>query len=201
MIAVLVIGGFTLCRGSQTHAGLRSIGAERSSRRSFLGAGLFKLLPPQVEKSIIEFTNTPIFCISSSRASSSAAFWNGSPGSGQRLSEDIHSARPPLVAAGLSNGGRDPHGLGPSQLLLCRASDHGRPCRRRAPYRSRSAIRRSCINPGGRVRADSAADHARQPYRHCVSGASLRGKTISSLTGEGRFSRTKHDNMGSRQRG
>ena len=107
---------------------------------------------------------------------------DGSQGSGEGLRQDIRAARARLDRGGRGrNPGRDHAGARrPPQLLLCRASHHGRRRRRRRD----SAFDRVFGNPaptaGRRVRADPAADHARQPdCDHPVRYSELRRQAIS----------------------
>ena len=76
MIAVLVIGGFTCAEIGKRIPVLRNIGAA-AIFATFVPSALayYKLLPPQIEKSVVEFTSIPTSFTCSSPASSSAASW------------------------------------------------------------------------------------------------------------------------------
>ena len=186
MIAVLVVGGFTCAEIGKRIPVLRNIGSA-AIFATFIPSALayYKLIPPQIEKSIIEFTKYTNFLYLFI-----ACIIVGSILGMDRnvLVKGFVKIFVPLalgsIAAGADwNPGRDHAGARRSpQLLLRRASHHGRRRRRRRD----SAFDRVFGNPAPtarrRVRADPAADHARQPDRdHPVRYSELRRQAISAV--------------------
>ena len=185
MIAVLVIGGFTCAEIGKRTPVLRNIGAA-AIFATFVPSALayYKLLPPQIEKSVIEFTKYTNFlylfiaCIivGSILGMDRQVLVKG-------FLEDLRAAR------GRLDRRRDCRHAGRhaararrlSHLLLRRDPNHGRRCRRRRD----PALRRLFGNPrpaaGRRVCPGAAAGDARQPHgdppcRH----AQLRRQALSA---------------------
>ena len=165
MIAVLVVGGFTCAEIGKRMPILRNIGAA-AIFATFIPSALayYKLLPPQVEKSIVEFTKYTNFlylfiaCIivGSILGMDRRVLVKGF------LKIFVPLGRGLVVAVPGRNAGRHVAGARrPSHLLLRRGSDHGRRRRRRRD----PAVDRLCGNPastaGRHVRAGPAAGDAR----------------------------------------
>ena len=133
MIAVLVIGGFTCAEIGKRIPVLRNIGAA-AIFATFVPSALayYKLLPPQIEKSVVEFTKYTNFLylfIACIIVGSILGMDPQSPGA--RISENIRAVGGRLdrrrnrrhAHRHLARHGRL------SYLLLCCNSHHGRRCR------------------------------------------------------------------------
>ena len=147
MIAVLVIGGFTCAEIGKRMPVLRNIGAA-AIFATFIPSALayYKLLPPQIEKSVIEFTKyTNFLYLFIACIIVGSILGMDRQVSGQGLPEDLRAARHRLDRRGHRRhaGRHAARARRLSHVLLCRGSDHGRRRRRRARSRSRSATRKS----------------------------------------------------------
>ena len=169
MIAILVIGGFTCAEiGKRTAGAAQHRGAAIFATFVPSALAYYKLLPPQIEKSVVEFTKYTNFLYLFI-----ACIIVGSILSMDRkvLMQGFLKIFVPLAAGSIVAGIVGTLvgtllGLGAYQhVLLRRHSDHGRRCRRGRD----SALGRLCGNsrpaPGRHVRHGAAAGDARQPDR------------------------------------
>ena len=168
MIAVLVIGGFTCAEIGKRTPILRNIGAA-AIFATFIPFALayYKLLPPQIEKSVVEFTKYTNFLYLFIACIIVGSILGMDR---QVLVKGFLKIFVPL-AVGSIVGGHRGHACRHaarawrlSHLLLCRGSDHGgRRRRRRNPALGR-IFGNSWPTAGRHVRPSAAAGDAWQPY-------------------------------------
>jgi hypothetical protein len=169
MIAVLVIGGFTCAELGKRTPMLRNVGAA-AIFATFIPSAMayYKLLPPQLEKSVVEFTKYTNFLYLFI-----ACIIVGSILGMDRkvLVQGFLKIFVPLAAGSIAAGIVGTLvgtllGLGASHLLFRGDSDHGRRRRRGCDPALGRLFGNSRTTPGRHVRPRPAAGDARQPHRH-----------------------------------